>query len=363
MKFGAFGALGTHMIWLALAAAAGASTDGAPSSGKSPPPRRRVCRSDPFVQHAPPAQLCERKPPFGMRQVCAERGMRDVFRAARDPDVCAYRSCAVVGASANLIGATLGAKIDAHDAVFRINGAPDGDRVSPRATGVLRGRDAWRADLGRRTTWRVMNVEVYSNYKYYPRRYLAPPAGAGLAADMSAAPRLPHVAFYCIIPAVGRCSARTLRTTLDPALRAGAHMLNPLLLYRYQKAFFKGKRQLAPSTGMAAIALALSLCNETTLFGFSNGKCEGLCYHYYENCYGHERAQADFQLQRDVLAVAGGVPMHNFSAQVEALRELVARGRLRAEWGTCAEGEAANPGRGSREDGPRRPRRRGRRRL
>lgn len=351
--------LGWRLSWLAVA-----------SGG--------TCRSDPFVQHASTPELCARKPPFGLRQLCAVDGMAAFLRSAPDPDVCSYATCAVVGASSNLVGARYGTQIDRHDAVIRVNQAPAGNSVRLWATGAGRSRKAWQADLGVRTTWRVMNVEVYSQQRFYPRRYLAPPVGRGSARDMSAAPREPRVAFYCIIPAVGRCSAYTLRHTLDPALNASAYMLNPALLWRYQQAWFGAVPQMAPSTGMAAVAMALAMCGAVTLYGFGNGSCAHGCYHYYEDC--HDRAAAaveaqlrdaraseaairwhrlaasklharrQFKLQRQAL-VEESTPnatgrnegvMHNFAAQARTLLALAAEGRLQARWGMCAQDGAAN---------------------
>ena len=56
-----------------------------------------------------------------------------------------WRRCALVGSSGALIGARLGARIDAHDAVLRFNGAP----TTP-----------YEADVGRRTTVSVGKHQV-----------------------------------------------------------------------------------------------------------------------------------------------------------------------------------------------------------
>eukprot|EP00899_Mesostigma_viride_P002651 jgi/Mesvir1/12387/Mv00562-RA.2 len=54
-----------------------------------------------------------------------------------------YRSCAVVGHGGSLVGSRLGAKIDAHEVVFRWDNAPSASRFAQ--------------DIGRRTTFQVLD--------------------------------------------------------------------------------------------------------------------------------------------------------------------------------------------------------------
>ena len=60
------------------------------------------------------------------------------------------RTCAVVGSSGNLVGSALGASIDSHDVVIRMNDAPAAD-------------SAHEVDVGKRTTLRLVYAESASS--------------------------------------------------------------------------------------------------------------------------------------------------------------------------------------------------------
>ena len=158
------------------------------------PPGRGACGSSvpgqaaPFVQHADVTELCRRNPPFGFKPMCvgkeADASLR-MLKRLRDPARCAYRSCAVVGAGGTLLGARLGAQIDAHDAVFRVNLAPDG-MMTARLKGAPHTHQlTWVADVGARTTWRMLTMEGYGYFKHYPRLWLKRPVGWGRHANMT----------------------------------------------------------------------------------------------------------------------------------------------------------------------------------
>mgnify|MGYP002631581745 CR=1 FL=1 len=216
-------------------------------------PGRGLCttpaagRAAALVQHADFTELCQRNPPFGFRPLCtgkdADAALR-MLKRLRDPARCSYRSCAVVGAGGTLLGARLGAQIDAHDAVFRINLAPDG-MMAARTKGTPHTHEAtWVADVGARTTWRVITMEGYGYMKHYPRLWLNRPVGWGRHANMTGIPQQPLLAVSCHQPsgrAMGRCRKDRLDQVFDhPA--AASHLINPGLIYQTTARYFRGVR-------------------------------------------------------------------------------------------------------------------------
>ena len=201
------------------------------------PPSRGVCAKPAngaaaLVQHADFTELCSANPPFGFRPLCrTEREALTWLRKLRDPPRCHYDSCAVVGASGNLLGARLGASIDAHDAVIRVNFAPDAKMAVTSQNAPHSHEPTWAADIGRRTTWRVMTMEGYGYLGHYPRFWLKKPRGHGRHDNMSGIPQEPLLAISCHVPGSnqGRCRASRLRQVFAHA-EAASYLISPLLL-------------------------------------------------------------------------------------------------------------------------------------
>ena len=220
-----------------------------------------------LVQHADQAELCRRNPPYGMQPLCRtdrDGSARKMLRELRDPPKCRYSSCAVVGAGGTLLGARLGAQIDGHEAVIRVNFAPDGPMAARTDTAPHRHEPTWTADVGQRTTWRVITMEGYGYLRHYPRFWLKPPRGHGSHDNMSGIPQTPLLAVTCHTPSanMGRCSETRLRQVFSHPW-AASYLINPLLLRQTASEHFRGVRnQKTLSTGMTAIAFAREMCGE-----------------------------------------------------------------------------------------------------
>lgn len=290
-----------------------------------------------LVQHADFKLLCRRHPPYGFRALCEGKSgpeELDMLRKLRDPARCWYPTCAVVGASGNLLGARLGQEIDAHSAVIRINLAPDATMASKMRSAPHRHLPTWLADVGARTTWRVLTMEGYGYLRHYPRFWLAPPQGHGTHANMSGIPQKPLLAVSCHQPGrtMGRCRADRLRQVFANDWSA-SYLISPQLLHQTAAAHFsKVANQRTLSTGMTAIAFAQSMCGKVHLYGFGNGSCGDACYHYYD-CGPTGNAKASQSLFLNDPLASGGY--HNFSAQANVLLDMVRDEELVAHWGTC----------------------------
>ncbi|KAL1528998.1 hypothetical protein AB1Y20_010319 [Prymnesium parvum] len=291
-----------------------------------------------LVQHADFDELCRRDPPRGFRKLCLEPRAEEtirLLRELRDPARCFYNSCALVVSSGSLLGARHGAAIDAHAAVLRLNFAPDATQAAARRTAPHSHPATWAADVGRRTTWRLLAMEGYAYLSHYPRLYLSPPAGHGTHATLASIPQQPLLAVACHTPTrgAGRCRAERLRQVFAHP-HAASYLINPLLLHEWAERHFRGvPHQKVLSTGMWALAFATQLCARVHVYGFGDGVCLAPCYHYYEcgpTSGGAETNQSYFFT--DPRATGG---YHNFSAQAKVLHRLAKEGVITVHWGSC----------------------------
>lgn len=237
---------------------AGLTADGTlpqPRCDGSISPDRSQLSAPPFAAAERPRRLIEEHAPFGLRMSGKpERQniatVKRYLRNATQPLVCRFRTCAVVGSAGRLRGSRLGRAIDAADAIFRVNAAPTRKH---------------EADVGARTTWRVHNSE-----KPF---FMA-------ALDV---PELNLV--ICHNRWIGACQHQAYGGVY--AERTAA--INPRFYSELWSLVKQGRRkstkQQVPSTGLLAIALGLSVCDNVTVYGFSRpSDPQARCSRHYWEC-------------------------------------------------------------------------------
>ena len=212
--------------------------------------------------------------------LCHSLTARMHANAARPPRI--HASCAVVGSAGGLRGAALGTRIDAHDAIFRINLAPTRQH---------------EGDVGRRTTYRVATHTVWRTLIANERPSLTPSTATFL---------------YCHNMWIGTCHrdcAKGLATAPSNSRKRPVRpaLISPSLVAYTMDAMgedhmrsFRRKRvyQKPPSSGLVAVALARSLCRHVSIFGFGNSSGGGgTCEYYFgptcrrnESVYFRERS-------------------------------------------------------------------------
>lgn len=138
-----------------------------------------------------------------------------------------FRNCAVIGTSSILLKRQDGEKIDTFDVVVRINGFPLSENL-------------------KNFTGSKTSLTVTSNAK----------KGGTIV--------------YCLVPWIGHCWWKTKEEHI-PRISPG--------FVKLVKTKFNLKKW--PSTGIISIAVAQSLCESVTTFGFGIDKSFSNCSHYY----------------------------------------------------------------------------------
>ena len=183
------------------------------------------------------------------------------------------RSCAVVGSSGGLVGSRSGASIDAHNAVFRSNHASTASSHS--------------RDVGRRTTFRVLNAASWERYRVARHSH---------GARANASRTVPVL--WCFSSWLGICQVAALkgffptRNASDDLLGddAPASLVNPVVMSLMMRMLvIFGDKMRRPPTGTAALGMALSMCGQVHVFGYFNfsdrhSELGNLCERYYGNC-------------------------------------------------------------------------------
>ena len=229
---------------------------------------------------------------YGTGSMCAHltSDQRDRFLSRLRLFKNEYGTCAVVGASGQLRNDQMGAVIDAHEAVIRVNSAP----VS-----------GYEEMVGSKTTWRVLSMDEYSSFKQYPKRWLK------RHSNMSGAVSASKLAITCHWPFDGRCKPTRMRQVFHDT--PSTYWIDPRMIVDFEKRHFSGIRQKTMNAGMVALLVANRMCKTFNVYGFSDGSCFDQCYHYYE-CKRDER---HFYKNR---GASNGY--HNFGAHGSLLKNL-----------------------------------------
>jgi hypothetical protein len=250
---------------------------------------------EPFLTDEATSALCEWQPPGGFASKGSAHGspvagvscmeLAGILRKnSSRPNRTSYGSCAVVGSSGGLIGSALGREIDAHNAVFRINHAS-----------VFR----FERDVGSRVTFRVMT--------HYQWRI----AMRGMRPSLLRKGVLPIL--YCHNPWFGKCFQDAL-VVQRWMLGRRPMITNPRLAGTVMRLAESAKRRKVPTTGMVSVALALNMCDNVTVYGFSDGSNRTACAYYHDGC----------RLREGEYFRASG-PSHDFAQQIRLLTSLADR--------------------------------------
>jgi hypothetical protein len=223
-----------------------------------------------------------------------ERAIFAHFREAAPvfPPAGVRTRCAVVGSSSNLLGSGLGAEIDAHDAVIRINLAP------------TRG---FEADVGRRTTHYVVNHYVIEALLEDPRR--TPPRAGNprerlLSADRAAYWLLlyrpheePNESLEQLVAHV-----ELLAGAPDIVPRDRSRLIHPGFTAQLEE--FKLGSVKSLSSGLVGVLLALHVCDAADVFGFGPDRTGARGFYYKPETHGGHEADLEEVLLRRLAAAS-----------------------------------------------------------
>ena len=317
------------------------------------------------------ARAC-RPPSIRPAMVAALREVRD-WRDAFGADVVGrYRwdTCAVVGNSGSLLASKHGDAIDGHSAVFRLNAAPTGGRLTQR--------------VGKKTQLRLLNNAKAKVYLMNgcSRRLPCDPGSTlvavrgtpfPLATKMWSSAHASILAGHVPGPDTrvrAELAARMNDTStgemrplgkVPPGKEIGVavpprNVLGAMKIMRdaYRQAvleacgkgeasnFFRGP--VTPSSGMFAIIIALSLCNSTSVFGFGTGARGGYQYFHSRNTQSRAHSFATEKRLITAMGKSGVVRVNGVPDRREEERWMAAR---RGEDAVANRGDDAHE-----EDGP-----------
>lgn len=167
-----------------------------------------------------------------------------------------YDRCAVVGNSAVLLHMRNGDLIDAHDAVFRFNGAVT---------------EKFKPYVGQKTTFRLVNEE-YLDFREKDDEVVLH------------APRTSET-----------LTAFTKRASYQKNKERPVYLFTPEFMHLVEKSVM----EFEPTIGWTGMLLAMQICRRVDLFGFFQWEQHGMAYHYFDTC-GHKRNPAQQERKDDM---------------------------------------------------------------
>jgi len=183
-------------------------------------------------------------------------------------------TCAVVGNSGSLQATKFGRGINLHEAVIRLNQAPTA---------------GYEDIVGNKTTFRIINKEWVAKYSS-GLKWLPLEEGLSLVSRGDGEKRIGRGKYVCAL-----CTAETKSKMKRWSSKKHVAVLQLssmtskaawAMLSRYSRCSqaSNGKcPQCKPSSGILAVSLALSLCNNVSVYGMAGTRFPGeFPYHYYK---------------------------------------------------------------------------------
>ncbi|KAM7372855.1 hypothetical protein PAMP_007750 [Pampus punctatissimus] len=164
-----------------------------------------------------------------------------------------YRTCAVVGNSANLKGSHYGTMIDLHDVVIRMNSSP------------IKG---YEADVGIKTTHRIMYPESAIDLDNTTHLVLFP---------------FKILDLEWVIGALSTGFSGVSYAPIKSTIKANKDLVMVISpgFMKYVHEIWLSRKGRYPSTGFMAVILALHICDNVHVFGYGADK-DGNWSHYWE---------------------------------------------------------------------------------
>ncbi|XP_045155796.1 alpha-N-acetylgalactosaminide alpha-2,6-sialyltransferase 2 [Echinops telfairi] len=222
----------------------------------------------------------------------------ELFAAAREPLPGCVR-CAVVGNGGILKGSHQGLSIDAHDYVFRVNGA------------VIKG---FEADVGTKTSFYGFTVNTMKNslIAYRNLGFTSVPQRQGLRYIFIPSDIRDYVMLRAAVLGVpvseGTDKGDRPQIYFGPEASVGNFkLLHPEFIRYLMERFLKSKLintnfgdMYMPSTGALMLLTALHTCDQVSAYGFITGRYQHFSEHYFDR----EKRPLMFYINHDLLLEA-----------------------------------------------------------